>query len=170
MVMSKRLLKEYIRLLVNRLLLEADPLTTIGSTGTGSSISTSSTTSSKSATGTQSSVATGSGVSDEAIEELEAKVEGNNIAIKGLNTASGQLFNYTSNMEQASDEAKKGLSDAGAAADNLAKATDDRSRSDASSKMATGLKQSAASLEKITKQTGLTKNTFQQLNASTKTK
>ena len=78
MVMSKRLLKEYIGLIVKKVLLEADPMvtmSTIGTTGARSSLSTSS---ASGTTTTRSSEATGSGVNSETndtIENLEGEIE-----------------------------------------------------------------------------------------------
>lgn len=127
MVMSKRLLKEYIQLLVKNVLLE---IGTIGSAGSVGSSGTSSSSSSTGTTGlgsTESSKATGGragGVEDsKAIEDLEDLVNDNKEQIeknqKSISKAAHNMTTYTRNMKSYTNQTSSGLKTAADASNKL---------------------------------------------------
>lgn len=175
MSMNKSLLKEYIRLLVENLLSEADPF------GTTSSVSPSGTTASLSSTSTsstgptKSTEATGSGTkkTDDAIENLEAQVAKNNEAMKAINNASGKMFNAQKSANTATVQTQQGLNTASQASQKLSTPIKDpeereKNQQQAGGEISTGLQQASAGVGKIATAHTLTQNALQNLIGATK--
>lgn len=129
MVMSNKLLKEYVSLLVERVLLEIGTIgTSIGMSSVGTS-SSSSTTNTTGAGSTESSTSTGGrttkGDTDSSISNIEDMVKANSEEIdknkKAINTAAHNMTTYTRNMKSYSDQTASGLKAASDASKNLAK-------------------------------------------------
>lgn len=174
--MSKLLLKEYIRLIVEKTLLEADPmitLSTVGTTGARGSLSTSSASGTKT---TRSSEATGSGAdseTDDTIKNLEGEIEKNNMAIKGLNQAAGQMFNAQKSSVDSTKKTGEGLTTASRAAQTLSttgteKEEDKNARKEAELQLSTGLQTAATGLNGVQNAGTRTQNALQNLMSDTK--
>jgi len=175
MVMNKKLLKEYISLVVKSILSEAESIgsmSTIGSTGTSTSLSSTSTLS----TGTtKSSEATGSGTkeTDSSIKNLEAEIIKNNEKMKAINQASGQMFNAQKTANTATVQTQQGLDKASQASQNMSKDIKNPEEKEKNEKqsqveMSVGLKQAADGVGDIAKANSRTQNALQNLTSVTK--
>ena len=128
MVMNKKLLKEYISLVVKNVLLEIGTTGAIGSISTGGTISSSSSTGTTGAGSSESTTATGGRqASDEtqsSIENIEDLVNDNKEQIeknqKSLNKAAHNMVTYTRNMQSNTSQTASGLKTAADSANKLA--------------------------------------------------
>ena len=176
MVMNKNLLKEYINLVIESILLEADPIgsmSTIGSTSTSTSLSSTSTSSTAT---TKSSESTGSGTNketDNSIKNLEAEILKNDQKMKAINQASGQMFNAQKSANTATVQTQQGLDKASKASQNITKDIENPEEKEKNLKqsqgdMSVGLKQAADGVGNISKANTRTQNALQNLTAATK--
>ena len=180
MVMRNQLLKEYIGLLIENILLEAGTIgtsVTIGSRSTGTTSSTLGTTSTTTTEKTKSSGADKTSDSDteDSIANIEDMVKSNTEEIEknksAINSAAKNMTNYTNNMISATNKTATGLGNAATATKDLNRPENSKEdirnaidrQGKAFSDASAGTKQNAGELQK-------TLTTLQTLGAATKTK
>ena len=178
--MNMKLLKEYIRLIVENVILE---LGTIGTTSTTSLRSSMSTVSSTRSTGTKASESTlGTGSSadkqsdtEDSISNIEDAVKSNSETIannqKAVNTAANKMAVQTNNMISSTAKTADGLSSASAATKNLTKP--EQSRDDVVNnidRQSKGFDNAASGVKATENELQKTLTTLQGLQGATETK
>lgn len=151
--MSKRLLKEYIKLVIDNLLLEITTTSTSATTGTTSTTSTTSTTGTQGTTATSATTRTGTtegGRGDEtepALSSIEDKVESNTDKINNINTNltasrgdATKISARTREIQGANRNIEKNVKDAADNTERLRDARDRDQQADAYTKTATALR------------------------------
>jgi hypothetical protein len=178
MVMSNRLLKEYIGLLIENILLEAGTIGTsmaVSTRTTGTTSSTLGTTGTASTEKTKSSGADNKSDTEDSIANIEDMVKSNSEEIEknksAINSAAKNMTNYTNNMISATNKTATGLGNAATATKDLNRPENSKEdirnaidrQGKAFSDASAGTKQNAGELQK-------TLTTLQTLGAATKTK
>jgi septal ring factor EnvC (AmiA/AmiB activator) len=166
--MSKLLLKEYIRLIVEKTLWEQGTSATVSTGATSGTVSSSSTTGARGSTSTASTTATGTrrageeaasdreDEADTALSSIEDKVEANSDKIDGINknlTASRadatRMSLRTREMQTANQNVQRNIGDASKATEDLRDAGNREEQRAAYNKTATALKNVADNVGSI---------------------
>jgi hypothetical protein len=148
MVMNRQLLKEYIQLVVEKMILEQGTSSTASTGTTSGTVSSSSTTGATGATSTASTTATGTSIEDK-VEANSDKIDGINKNLTASRADATRMSLRTREMQTANQNVQRNIGDASKATEDLRDAGNREQQTNAYNKTATALRNVADSVGDI---------------------